>query len=176
MATPAERVWQHVSCSDGDACWEWMGHRNDKGYGLIWIGPASGGCTMAHRAAWESANGPIPDGLCALHRCDNPSCCNPAHLFVGTIADNNADRDAKGRQRTRGLPGESNPNAILTEGDVVEIKARRAEGESLAVIARDFPVSKQTIWMIVRGHKWAHVSPVNDQAPRELSTAQTRGA
>jgi hypothetical protein len=77
-------------------CWEWTGTRNQKGYGQI----ASGGCKgMAHRIAWTLANGPIPDGLCVLHRCDNPPCINPAHLWLGTVADNNLDKKIKGRGR-----------------------------------------------------------------------------
>ena len=96
----AERFWTKVDRSGGpDACWPWMGHRTRQGYGQVKI---LGKSTPAHRVAWELTNGPIPLGdhfgtTCACHRCDNPPCCNPAHLFLGTMADNVADRDAKGR-------------------------------------------------------------------------------
>jgi len=76
---------------------EWSGSRGRDGYGSIHVGPQT---ILTHRLAWELAHGPIPDGLCVLHHCDNPPCCNPAHLWLGTPADNAADRDAKGRLYT----------------------------------------------------------------------------
>lgn len=83
-------------CVTDSGCMEWTGTVNAKGYGHI----RSGGKNVAvHRLAWVIANGPIPDGLFVCHKCDNPPCCNVEHLFVGTAAQNNADRDAKGRTR-----------------------------------------------------------------------------
>lgn len=70
------------------------GGASRSGHRRIWF---EGRMRLAHRVAWMITNGPIPDGLCVLHRCDNPPCVNPAHLFLGTVQDNNADRDAKGR-------------------------------------------------------------------------------
>ena len=96
----AERFWAKVDRSDGpDACWPWTGHRARRGYGQFKM---FGRSVPAHRVAWELTNGPIPPGdhfgtMCACHRCDNPPCCNPTHLFLGSMADNVADRDAKGR-------------------------------------------------------------------------------
>lgn len=89
------RFWDKVCFGQPDACWEWAGARKgSQGYGEFGVNrmPAT-----AHRVAWELTHGPIPDGLFVLHRCDNPPCCNPAHLFLGTHQDNMADRDAKGR-------------------------------------------------------------------------------
>lgn len=92
---PRRRFWRQVE--RGAGCWEWVGVRSKKGYGKF---PLSRGDTrLAHRYAWELVRGPIPDNLCVLHHCDNPSCCRPDHLFVGSRADNNADMCAKGRHR-----------------------------------------------------------------------------
>lgn len=101
----ADRLWAKVDKSGGpDACWLWTGHRNQKGYGKIGADRKTIG---AHRGAWMVTNGPIPDGLFVLHRCDNPPCCNPAHLFVGTNADNMTDMAQKGRRKGRAM-GDSN--------------------------------------------------------------------
>jgi len=77
-------------------CIETMLWRDRQGYGRKKVGSRT---VLAHRHAWELANGLVPEGLCVLHRCDNPPCINPDHLFLGTRADNNADRDAKGRSK-----------------------------------------------------------------------------
>ena len=89
------RLNSRLDRSDPEACWPYQGgHSQRSGHKQIWC---EGGMRHVHRVAWEMAHGPIPEGLCVLHRCDNPPCCNPAHLWLGTIADNNADRDRKGR-------------------------------------------------------------------------------
>jgi hypothetical protein len=79
---------------DDRGCWEWDAMRDRKGYGILMSGPKR---LRAHRISYEIHFGPIPDGLFILHRCDNPPCVNPAHLFLGTLADNNRDKTAKGR-------------------------------------------------------------------------------
>jgi len=82
-----------------NGCIEWRGVASNKGYGVLKIGTT--GRTQAHRAAWELNFGPVPAGLCVLHRCDNPLCFNPKHLFLGTKGDNNRDCRAKGRNRNQ---------------------------------------------------------------------------
>jgi len=95
------RFASRVTPSDPASCWEWSGSRNADGYGYLRVGSQRDGTrsrVLAHRLAWMLAHGgAIPGGLFVLHRCDNPPCCNPAHLFLGTNADNVADMLAKGR-------------------------------------------------------------------------------
>ena len=90
-----ERFWNKVmKIVETDECWEWIAFKNKDGYGLFGY---NGKNQKAHRVSWQLHNGPIPDGLCVLHKCDNPSCVNPNHLFLGTNADNIKDRVNKNR-------------------------------------------------------------------------------
>lgn len=88
------RLAAYVQRGEPDECWEWMGTRDHRGYGESRINRKR---HAAHRMAWEAVNGPVPEGMGVLHRCDNPPCCNPAHLFVGDQVANMRDARAKGR-------------------------------------------------------------------------------
>lgn len=133
-------------------CWGWTGKVNADGYGAI---HHRHGLALAHRVAWEVAHGLIPDGQCVLHACDNPPCTNPAHLFLGTRADNNRDRRAKGRSAV----GSRSGRARLTEALVADLRRRHAAGEfhSISGVARDLGVSHGAISDAVRGKSWQHV-------------------
>jgi hypothetical protein len=93
-ASLAHHVLNNLQLDWPSECWEWIGPRTDRGYGHLVINKKN---KRAHRVAYELAVGPIPAGLVVMHRCDNPPCCNPAHLSVGTVAENNADAARKGR-------------------------------------------------------------------------------
>jgi hypothetical protein len=96
----AVRFWAKVQKSAG--CWTWTANHLPKGYGVIGVGAADQGLKLAHRVSWEIHFGPIPAGLFVCHRCDNPPCVRPDHLFLGTVQDNVDDMVAKGRANYRG--------------------------------------------------------------------------
>ena len=115
----------------------------------------------AHRAAYELTYGPVAPGLEVCHRCDNPPCVNPAHLFVGTHLDNIADMHAKGRWESpfKKLRGERNVNAKLTEAKVREIRAwRAAGGQYTPEAAARFGLSMSSLHRTATGQTWKHVS------------------
>lgn len=149
-----EAFWLRVDQSGGpEACWPWLGGLDKHGYGRATI---AGVRTTAHRHAWELTNGPIPGGLYALHRCDNPPCCNPGDLFLGTQAENLADMRLKGRSGEGRNPvcGERLHLSVLTEPDVRVI---RDSSEPTMVLAARYDVDRSTIRRIVRGETWKQV-------------------
>lgn len=163
----AERFWSHVDIGSPDECWEWQAYRDHRGYGTF--GFAAGDTRWAHRVAWELTNGPIPDGMLACHRCDNPPCCNPGHLFLGSYADNNSDAKAKGRtargerhsSRTRPESvrrGERHHAAKLTAEQVQEIRDQITAGDSHGVIAARYGVTRSNVNHIARGKSWSGVA------------------
>lgn len=148
------KFWEKVDQSGGpDACWPWTLRRVPFGYGMTYYGDCKN--TYSHRLAWEITNGPIPPGLYVLHRCDNPGCCNPRHLFLGTYADNAADRHAKGRSGNH--KGQANGRANLTEDDVCAIRRGVTMGAKQVEMARQFGVPAVTVNHIIRRRTWAHV-------------------
>lgn len=149
----AARFWAKVDKS-GD-CWTWTGSRQKRGYGLFRI---KGRLHKAHRAALMVSGIEVPAHLCVLHSCDNPPCCNPAHLRLGTKGENNTERHAKGRTV---LPphsrGESKAQAKLTADQVREMRRLRAEGMSYASIAEGLAVGTRHVWDVVNGRCWQHI-------------------
>lgn len=135
------------------ACWEWNGSVSRYGYGNLRNIPGERPLLiMAHRMSWEMHNGKqLPSGMCVCHSCDNRLCVNPSHLFLGTKAENNSDRDSKARQAM----GQRNGNAKLSEADVLKI--RSLSGVSNPEIAAMFGISRITVWEIVTFRKWKHL-------------------
>lgn len=163
-----ERFYSKFTPGGVDECWEWEGRIQHSGHGVLSFNKSS---LKAHRIAYFLANGPIPEGLSVCHSCDNPACVNPGHLWLGTQADNNADRDRKGRAKT--AKGAKRPNAILTEDDVRKIIARYAEGGvTHKQLATEYGVAKTTITRIMMGLNWKHIQT---DVPREkIASASAR--
>lgn len=136
------RKWQ---LDPATGCWEWQGCKNRKGYGDFW-NPQ--GERLAHRLSYVLHNGPIPPGLLVCHKCDNPGCVNPKHLFLGTDKVNADDRAAKGRS----AKGERNGRAKLTDEQVRQI---RASTGTQAAVAKQFGISNGMVWKIRNGAKRA---------------------
>ena len=132
-------------------CWLWTGYLNISGYGRLSIG---GKMKLAHRASYEFYVGPIQDGLCVCHKCDNPKCVNPDHFFLGTINDNTQDMIKKGRKVSAKRPGEMHNNAKLTDAAVAEA---RASSLPLHVLAKKYGVSPSTMSVARNGKTWTHL-------------------
>lgn len=143
--TPAARLAARTEPDTNGGCLLWTGCTIKDGYGHIRV---NGKLVLTHRLAWSVANGPVPAGQQVLHRCDVPACVNPDHLFLGTHADNMADKTTKGR----------NNLAKLTAADVLAIRARLAVGgESQLAIGRDFGVSQAAVSFVKLGKRWSHL-------------------
>ena len=142
-------------------CLEFTGSKRN-GYGVLTVGSRVDGTRRlmkAHRVAWEAANGrPIPPGLLVLHKCDNPPCVNPEHLFLGTPKDNTRDMVDKGRHKYGHQVGSANGRARLTEADVVEMRRLAALGETAASLALRFRVAKTTASQVVTRKTWRNVA------------------
>lgn len=174
-----ERFWSKVDRSGGaEACWPWQASLARNGYGQFGVGGRAGGMVVAHRVAWELTNGPIPEGLHVLHRCDVRRCVNPAHLFLGTHTDNVRDMWAKGRAGSQTHPermargdrhgwrlhpdsiprGERSGAAKLTEADVRDIRRMWAAGyRNRTSIGKMFGVTRTLISTIVTHKSWTHI-------------------
>ena len=149
LNTPEERFWKLVKKSDN--CWIWNGYVDpSNGYGSMrWNGKT----IRIHRIAYLIAHKFIPKDECVLHKCDNPLCVKPDHLFLGNRTDNSIDKVAKGRQ----IKGSKHPFAKLTEIDVSAIRKQYNSGKSQHSLAKQFNITVSGINGIVHNRSWRHV-------------------
>ena len=155
--TPEMRFWGRVQKGPQADCWPYLGSIHHNGYGRVnWKGKQ----VHSHRVAWLIANGDIPKGMAVLHHCDNPVCCNPAHLFLGNDAVNVADKVAKGRHPV----GEKAWNAVLTDEAVRAIRReyrkagpRKQDRSNARELAKKYGVKVGQIHAVIAGRNWSHV-------------------
>lgn len=164
--TPEERFWPKVKRAGPDQCWEWQAGKSH-GYGSFRLTPRR--AVGAHCFSWELVNGPIPEGKHVLHHCDNPPCCNPAHLYIGTDKENARDRmergqfvsnihharaklEATGHNSGRKYPNRKPMPLLLNEAQVREIRQRYAAGGcTMRSLAQEFGVTHPTIKNVIHG-------------------------
>lgn len=149
----SHRFWSKVATTENpNECWEWKACTDRYGYGQLTV---QGRHHKAHRVAYELSNGEIPNRQIICHHCDNPRCCNPSHLFLGTHSDNSRDKVSKRRHPF----GARNGTTKLTESQVREIaRIWNEENLTISVIARQFNVNPGTIHDIVNGRTWKHLN------------------
>lgn len=162
--TVQERI-KRLSVPAPNGCWQWVGVTRN-GYGRMTVGSRGDGtrrAQVAHRAAYEAFVGPTPASLEVCHRCDNPGCVNPEHLFLGSRQDNVDDRVKKGRNNH--VVGSRIGTAKLTEATVIQARRMRADGLAYQKIADVFGIHKTTAMDACKGDQWAHVpAPPEKQA------------
>lgn len=145
-----KRFWDKVDKNGPNGCWVWTARPDGNGYGRFKLDDKS---QYAHRVSWEWVNGPIPEGLCILHRCDNPLCVRSDHLFLGTHRDNVDDKVKKGRQ----AQGSANGRAKLNEDAVRWIRSLMNLGCPRTEVAEVFAISRRLVCKIVDRDIWRHV-------------------
>lgn len=153
-----EVLWSKVDVKSQDECWPWKGYKNEEGYGRTWIDDKG---YYAHRVIFNLAfpnviqlsapNNTDETGF-LLHKCDNPSCCNPSHLFVGNLADNMADKVKKGRSPD--FSGDNGPRCKLTMEQATEIRQKRKYGISARQLALDYGISLSSIKTLLAGKSY----------------------
>ena len=152
-----DRLESRLMCDPNSGCWIWTGATKEYGYGVIGREFPSKKTIKTHRAAWIVFRGPIPEGMNVLHKCDIPPCCNPNHLYLGSLKDNARDTVARGRDFRPDNRGERAKWAKLSQADADYIKTFkdvRPSGIS-TTLARQFGVSRAAIYQIWAGNNWS---------------------
>lgn len=149
------RFWKYVPTGlPDDICWPWQSSLDAHGYGQLSDKP-NRTVLKAHRLSYEAHYGSLPDDVWICHRCDNPECVNPRHLFAGTPADNHADMVSKGRHSyPPRMLGDNHPQRLLSESDVIEIRKSGKDRKELASI---YGVSVSTITAVLVRQNWKHL-------------------
>ncbi len=148
-----KRFWSKIDIKSEDECWNWTAYKNRQGYGQISVNTDKKQTMFTpHRISYFLHYGVDPKELCVCHACDNPSCCNPKHLFLGTHDENNKDRNKKGRCNPP--KGSDHFNSKLTEEQIIAI---RNDNRTQRVIAKDYNVSFTCICKIKNLKHWKHV-------------------
>ncbi len=145
-----KRFWSKVDIKSDDECWNWKAGKIRSGHGQFRVNSIK---TYTHRFSYELKNGPIPEGLHICHHCDNPSCVNPNHLFLGTHQDNMKDRDMKGRNNC--AKGSNHGESKLTEQQILEI--RNIINMTQKEIGKLYEVTQSTISYIKNNKTWRHI-------------------
>lgn len=158
------KFWSRIDVKAETECWTWMCGKSRLGYGKMSIGKK---CIRAHRFALVVSGVEIPENMCACHSCDNPSCCNPKHLWVGSQSDNQKDRAAKGRS-SRGernpskthpelFCGENNHASMLTDEIVSELRKNPPIGLNMSTESLKYSISPEAFRSAIVGDTWKHV-------------------
>lgn len=158
---PIDRVMDRTAIDETTGCWNYNGYTTPKGYGLFCLRQdGRKKQLLVHRLVWEHFNGPVPDGMFMLHKCDNPNCCNPDHLYPGTHAENMADACNRNRMKK----GTDSNLSVLSEDEVIAIRRKYDDGAPIKRIAREFGVSRWAIYQIGRRQSWKHI-PESTERP-----------
>lgn len=177
----SDRFWNKVQRGGPDDCWPWLGAKTTWGHGMFWVS-AVRKRQSAHAIALELSSGIVrPEGMHCCHRCDNPECCNPAHLYYGTPAQNSSDMVT----RSRNARGSHKVNALLSEAQVIEIRARYFAGETAASLASEFGIQPGHLSNITRGRMWRSTAgpvglkrrpPLTEEQRREIRQRRAAGS
>lgn len=169
--TLEQRFLEKVSPCPLTGCWWWTGGSFSNGYGMFWVNDLNR-VTQAHRVAYSLRHGSIAAGAFVCHRCDNPPCVNPDHLFIGTAADNMRDKARKGRGNAP--KGERHGRRKLAASQAEEILRRCNSGERPAALAAEFGVSRHTVELIASRKNWRHLNVGGEAGLKQTCSHPTR--
>jgi hypothetical protein len=161
MSTASARFWDKVDITWPDECWNWQASKMGRGYGQFFLGQEDETKILigAHRFAYLECHGPIPDDKVVCHKCDNPACVNPFHLWLGTSSENSRDMHRKGRWKLKDRAiGQDAAGAKLTDANVIDIRRRYADGGvTQDQLAEEHGVCQAHIARIINGRSWRHL-------------------